>query len=73
MREKVVEALKTIRPMLQRDGGDVRLVDVSDDGVVKVSMVGACGGCGAANFTLDLVISKQLKQMVPEIKKVVRV
>lgn len=44
MREKVKTALEKVRPFLQRDGGDVELVDVTDDGVVKVRLKGACGG-----------------------------
>lgn len=44
MREKVEAALNRVRPMLQRDGGDVELVDVDDQGVVKVRLKGACGG-----------------------------
>lgn len=44
MREKVQEALEKVRPFLQRDGGDVKLVDVTDDGIVKVKLQGACHG-----------------------------
>ncbi len=45
MKEKVEEALAQVRPNLQRDGGDVELVEVTDDGLVRVRLTGACGGC----------------------------
>lgn len=73
MREKVEEVLSKIRPTLQRDGGDVELVDVSPDGVVKVRLKGACGGCPMSAYTLKLGIERSLKQAVPEIKEVVQV
>jgi len=72
MKEKVQEALDKIRPMLQRDGGDVELVDV-DDGVVKVRLVGACGGCPMSTLTLKRGIEAKLKEEIPEVKEVVSV
>ncbi|WP_027717050.1 NifU family protein [Desulfovirgula thermocuniculi] len=73
MREKVEEVLSKIRPALQRDGGDVELVDVSPEGVVKVRLKGACGGCPMSTYTLKLGIERSLKQAVPEVKEVVQV
>lgn len=73
MREKVQEALDKVRPYLQRDGGDVELVEVTDDGVVKVKLQGACSGCPGAAQTLKLGIERTLKQAVPEVKEVVQV
>jgi Fe-S cluster biogenesis protein NfuA len=73
MREKVEEVLDKIRPMLQRDGGDIVLVDVTDDGVVKVSLKGACCGCAGALYTLKAGVERTLKQMVPEVKEVIQV
>ena len=70
MREKVEAALKKIRPLLQADGGDVELVDVTD-GVVKVKLTGACGGCPMSQMTLKMSIEKAVKAEVPEIKEVV--
>ncbi|MBU0533956.1 MAG: NifU family protein [Candidatus Omnitrophica bacterium] len=70
MKEKVEKALKKIRPFLQADGGDVQLVDVSEDGVVKVKLTGACGGCPMAQMTLKTGIERVLKEEVPEIKSV---
>ncbi len=71
MKEKVLEALEVVRPMLQRDGGDVELVEVTDDGVVKVRLQGACAGCPMSQMTLTQGVERILKQHVPEIKAVV--
>ena len=72
MREKVEEALKKIRPSLQADGGDVELVDVTDDGIVKVKLTGACGGCPMSQMTLKMGIERSLKMDIPEVKEVVQ-
>ncbi len=71
MRDKVEKALDEIRPALQADGGDVDLVDVSDEGVVTVKLTGACSGCPMAQMTLKGGIEKRLKEVVPEVKEVV--
>ncbi|MBU1626946.1 NifU family protein [bacterium] len=68
MREKVEEVLNDIRPMLQADGGDIELVDVDGDGVVKVRLKGACAGCPGAAMTLKLGIEEHLKEKIPEVK-----
>jgi len=73
MKEKVESALNKIRPSLQADGGNVQLVDVTDDGVVKVKLTGACAGCPMSQMTLKAGIERLLKQEVPEVKKVVSV
>ncbi|HRR40511.1 MAG TPA: NifU family protein [Syntrophales bacterium] len=73
MKEKVQKAINDVRPNLQADGGDVQLVDVSDDGIVKVRLVGACAGCPMSQMTLKAGIEKYLKQMIPEVKSVVSV
>jgi len=72
MREKVQAALDKIRPALQRDGGDVELVEVTPDGVVKVRLKGACGGCPMSTMTLKQGIERTIKQAIPEIKEVVQ-
>ncbi len=69
MREQVEEVLKEIRPGLQADGGDVELVDVSD-GVVRVRLTGACGGCPMSQMTLKMGIERRLRQRLPEVKGV---
>lgn len=73
MKEQVKEALDRVRPYLQRDGGDVELIEVTEDGVVKVRLKGACQGCPGATQTLKLGIERALKQAVPEVKEVVQV
>ncbi len=70
MRERVEEALKDIRPMLQADGGDVELVDVLEDGTVQVRLTGACGGCPMSQLTLSQGIERRLKEIIPELSKV---
>ena len=73
MKEKVQKAIDTIRPSLQADGGDVELVDVSEDGIVKVRLTGACHGCPMSQMTLKMGIEKMIKSQIPEIKEVVAV
>jgi Fe-S cluster biogenesis protein NfuA len=73
MKEKVEAALGRIRPSLQADGGDVKLIEVSPDGVVKVKLTGACGGCAMSQMTLKMGIERVLKHEVPEVKEVVGV
>jgi Fe-S cluster biogenesis protein NfuA len=72
MREKVEAALSRIKPVLQADGGDVELVEVSD-GVVKVRLTGACAGCPMSTMTLRMGIERVLKEQIPDIKEVVAV
>jgi Fe-S cluster biogenesis protein NfuA len=72
MKEKIQQSLNKIRPGLQADGGDVELVEVTD-GVVKVKLTGACGGCPMSQMTLKMGIERQLKKDVPGIKEVVAV
>ena len=72
MKEKAQEALQKIRPALQADGGDVVLVDVGADGIVKVKLTGACGSCPMSTMTLKNGIERMLKQEVPEVKEVVQ-
>jgi Fe-S cluster biogenesis protein NfuA len=70
LEQQVQDALDKIRPALQRDGGDVELVEVTDDGIVKVKLQGACGGCPMSQMTLKMGIEKVVKQSVPQIKSV---
>lgn len=72
MKEKVDKVLDKIRPSLMADGGNVELVDV-EDGVVKVRLTGACGGCPMSQMTLKMGIERLLKQEIPEIQEVVAV
>lgn len=70
MRERVQAALDKVRVRLQADGGDAELVEVGDDGVVKVRLVGACKGCPMSQMTLKQGIERFLKTEVPEVKTV---
>lgn len=70
LKEKIEASLGKIRPALQADGGGVELVDVDDDGVVKVKLMGACGGCPMSQMTLKMGIEKILKQDIPEVERV---
>lgn len=69
MKEKVEAAINKVRPMLQRDGGDVELVEI-EDGVVKVRLQGACAGCPMSQMTIKNGIERFLRQEVPEVKSV---
>ncbi len=70
LQEKVQDALNKVRPSLQADGGDVELVSVQDDGLVKVRLTGACKGCPMSQMTLKSGIEKVLKEAVPEVTSV---
>lgn len=72
MKEKIEKALEEIRPALQADGGDIELVSV-EDGIVKVRLTGACGGCPMAQVTMTQGVEKAIRRTVPEVKKVVAV
>jgi Fe-S cluster biogenesis protein NfuA len=73
MKDRVISAINQIRPNLQADGGDVELVEVGDDGVVKVRLTGACRGCPMSQMTLKMGIETFLKKEVPEVREVVSV
>ena len=68
--EEVEEVLDKVRPQLAAEGGDVELVDVTDDGVVKVKLQGACASCPMSTMTLSMSIEKTLKENIPEVKEV---
>lgn len=70
IKEKVEAVLDMIRPALQADGGDIELLEVSEDGVVTVRMLGACGGCPMSQMTLQQGVERMLKENVPEVSRV---
>jgi Fe-S cluster biogenesis protein NfuA len=70
MKEKVQTLIDEIRPNLQADGGDIELVDVTAEGVVKVKLRGACAGCPGAAYTLKNGVERYLKTKLPEVKSV---
>lgn len=69
-KERVQEALDLIRPALQADGGDVELIDVEEDGVVKVALQGSCRGCPMSQLTLANGVERVLKEQIPEVVRV---
>lgn len=69
MRERIEKAIEMIRPALQADGGDIRLVDVKDK-VVTVELQGACRGCPMSQMTLRMGVERAIKEMVPEVEQV---
>ncbi|MGD0586474.1 MAG: NifU family protein [Oryzomonas sp.] len=73
MREEVEKVLEMVRPGLQADGGDVELVEVTDDGIVKVRLKGACGSCPMSTMTLKMGIERAMKEKVPGVTEVVQV
>jgi Fe-S cluster biogenesis protein NfuA len=73
MKEQVETALDKIRPLLNADGGDVELLEVTPEGVVKVRLTGTCGGCPMSQMTVKMGIEKVLKKEVPEVKEVIGV
>ncbi|MCK4326281.1 NifU family protein [bacterium] len=71
MQEEIEKVLsEQVRPMLATHGGDVELVEVADNGLVKVKLTGGCSGCPAAQMTLAGVVESAIKSKVPQVKKV---
>ncbi len=73
LRHQVVAVLERIRPMIQADGGDLELVDLTDDGVVQVRLLGACVGCPSSTMTLQMGIERTLREKIPAITAVEQV
>ncbi len=70
MKTKIKDALEYVRPFLQRDGGDIEFVELTEDNVVRVKLQGHCHGCPGAVMTLKNVVERLLKEAYPEIKGV---
>ena len=70
LEEKVKQALETMRPQLQADGGDLEFVSLEPDGKVFVKLTGACGGCPMATMTLKQGVERYLKDTIPEVTEV---
>jgi Fe-S cluster biogenesis protein NfuA len=70
IKERVQKALDEVRPYLQADGGDVELVNLTDDGIVEVKLVGACGHCPMSTMTLRAGVERAILRSVPEVKRV---
>ncbi|MGN0034882.1 MAG: NifU family protein [Coriobacteriales bacterium] len=72
-KDKVGQVIELVRPALQADGGDIKLVEVSDDGIVKVKLLGHCAGCPMSQMTLSEAVERTLKEHVAGVKRVVPV
>ena len=70
MEEKIIDAIAQIRPFLQRDGGDIEFVELTDDNIVKVRLQGHCEGCPGATMTIKGVVERLIKETYPEIQAV---
>ena len=68
--ERVEEILNKVRPYLQADGGDIELVDITDDDIIKVKLTGACQGCPMSQMTLRAGVERALMSELPEVKRV---
>jgi Fe-S cluster biogenesis protein NfuA len=71
IKDRVTKALDRVRPYLQSDGGDIDLIDVTEDGTVKVKLKGACHGCPYSLQTLKAGVEQAIMKEVPEIKRVI--
>lgn len=69
-REQVLKALESIRPFLQADSGDVELIEISNDNIIKVKLTGACSSCPMSIMTLRAGIERSLMREIPAIKRV---
>lgn len=70
MRERVESALENIRPYLETDGGDIKILEINEDMVVRLELLGACGNCPMSAMTLKAGVEESIKKAVPEIKGV---
>lgn len=70
---RIAKSIDEVRPFLVADGGDISLVEVTEDFVVKVKLLGACGSCPYSTQTLKLGVETKLKEDVPEVKEVISV
>lgn len=70
---KINNALEQLRPYLIEDGGDMELIDITDDGIAQVKLLGACSDCSMSMMTLKAGLEAQVKKVAPEIKSVVAI
>ncbi len=70
MEKDIIDAINQIRPYLQRDGGDIQFVELTEDNVVRVRLEGHCAGCPGAQMTIKGVVERVLKEAYPEVKSV---
>ncbi|RZP15058.1 MAG: NifU family protein [Flavobacteriales bacterium] len=73
LKSNIEKALDEIRPFLQNDGGDISLISIEDEKIVKVQLEGACVGCSVNQMTLKSGVEMTIKKYAPQIEKVVNV
>ncbi|HRH09972.1 MAG TPA: NifU family protein [Bacteroidia bacterium] len=73
IQKRVEEALNTIRPYLEADGGDVEIIEISSDNVLKLELKGACKTCNMSHMTMKSGIEETIRRAVPEIKEIISV
>ncbi len=73
LEKKVENVIEQVRPYLQADGGDIKLIELTDDNTVNVELTGACGACPFSTMTLKNGVEATLKRVLPEIKEVVAI
>ncbi len=73
LNQKVQNVIDQVRPYLQQDGGDINFIEITDDNVVNVELIGACGACPFSTMTLKNGVEATLKKVIPEVKEVVAV
>ncbi len=73
LNQKVQNVIDQVRPYLQQDGGDINFIEITDDNVVNVELIGACGACPFSTMTLKNGVEATLKKVIPEIKEVIAV
>lgn len=73
MKDKVTSVIDSIRPALQADGGDIEFIELTDDGIVKVRLQGACGACPMSELTLKMLIERAIMDEIPEVKEVINI
>ena len=73
MKDKVPAVIDSIRPALQADGGDIEFIELTEDGIVKVRLQGACGACPMSELTLKMLIERAIMDEIPEVKEVINI
>ncbi len=73
LNQKVQNVIDQVRPYLQQDGGDINFIEITDDNVVNVELIGACGACPFSTMTLKNGVEATLKKVIPEVKEVVAI
>ena len=73
VKDKIEEALNSVRPFLAMDGGNVEFVDMNDDNVVTLKLLGACSGCSMSHMTMKAGIEEAIKKVLPQVKSVIAI